>query len=195
LHQDGGVNLDYWIRRLLGRATCKLAVGARLLRSARIRNIRGCSEYIRIGQKTLVAGELLVFPSGGQIDIGEWGYVGENTRIWSAASIRIGDRVLISHDVNIIDSLTHPLNPRERHEQFRVIVDSGHPVNVKLGERPIVIEDDVWIAAGAIILRGIKIGQCAVIGAGAVVSADVPAFCVAAGNPARIVRELTEDER
>lgn len=189
------MNFDYWGRKLLGRATCQLARGARLLRTARIRNIRGRSEYIRIGPKTLVAGELLVFPSGGQIDMGEWGYIGENTRIWSAASIRIGNRVLISHDVNIIDSLTHPLNPRERHEQFRAIVDSGHPVNVKLDERPIVIEDDVWIAVGAIILRGIRVGKGAVIGAGAVVSADVPAFCVVAGNPARVIREITEDER
>lgn len=189
------MNVDYLIRKLLGRATCKIERGARLLRSARIRNIRGQSEYIRIGSKTLVAGELLVFPSGGQIDIGEWGYVGENTRIWSAASIRIGNRVLISHDVNIIDSLTHPLNARDRHEQYRAIVDGGHPVNVKLDERPIVIEDDVWIAAGVIILRGVRIGKGAVIGAGSVVSSDVPALCVMAGNPAQIVRELREDER
>jgi len=189
------VNVDYWMRRLLGRATCKLASGARLLKYARIRNIRGRSEYISIGMKTLVDGELLIFPSGGQIEIGKWCYVGENTRIWSAASIRIGDRVLISHDVNIMDSLTHPLNSRARHEQFRAIVDSGHPVEVELDERPIVIADDVWIAAGAIILRGVTIGEGAVIGAGSIVSADVPSFCVVAGNPARVVRELTEDER
>jgi len=166
-----------------------------LLRSARIRNIRGQSEYIRIGSKTLVAGELLVFASGGQIDIGEWGYVGENTRIWSAASISIGNRVLISHDVNIIDSLTHPINRRERHQQYRAIVDHGHPLSAKLDEHPIVIEDDVWIAAGVIILRGVRIGKCAVIGAGSVVSVDVPALCVVAGNPARVIRELTQDER
>jgi acetyltransferase-like isoleucine patch superfamily enzyme len=138
--------------------------GARLLKSAHIRNIRGCSENIRVGPKTLVAGELLIFPSPlyrcGLIEMGEWCYVGENARIWSAASIRIGDRVLISHDVNIMDSSAHPLNPRERHEQFRAIADRGHPANVKLDGVPIVIGDDAWIAAAAIILRGVTIQLC-----------------------------------
>jgi acetyltransferase-like isoleucine patch superfamily enzyme len=189
------MNFDYFLRRLLGRATCLLSPGARLMRSARIRNIRGDSGLIRVGSKTLISGELLIFPQGGEIKIGDWCYLGENSRIWSAASVLIGDRVLISHDANIIDSLTHPLNPRERHEQFRSIVESGHPTNVKLDGKPIVIEDDVWIAAGAIILRGVTIGKGAIVGAGAVVSADVPSFAIVAGNPARVIRELTEDER
>lgn len=189
------MNLDYLFRKLLGRATCLLSPGAGLKRSARIRNIRGSSELISIGSNTLISGELLIFPHGGKIKIGSWAYLGENSRVWSAASVVIGDRVLISHDVNIIDSLTHPLNPRERHEQFRSIVQIGHPTNVNLDEKPIVIEDDVWIGAGAIILRGVTIGRGGIVGAGAVVSADVPSFAIVAGNPARVVRELTEDER
>ena len=64
-----------------------------------------------------------------------------------------------------------------------------------MNEKPIVIEDDVWIAAGAIILRGVTIGKGAIVGAGAVVSADVPSFAIVVGNPARVIRELTEDER
>lgn len=132
---------------------------------------------------------------GGRIEIGEWGYLGENSRIWSAASVKIGDRVLISHAVNIIDSLTHPINARERHKQFRAIATSGHPAQVNLDGRPVVIEDDVWIAVGAIVLRGVTIGQGAIIGAGAVVSNDVPAYTVVGGNPARVIRELREDER
>ncbi len=189
------MNLDYWMRRLAGKATCYLAPGARLARSARIRNIGGSSDLISVGSHTLIAGELLVFPQGGSIEIGEWGYFGENSRIWSAASIKIGNRVLISHDVNIIDSLTHPINARERHEQFRAIATSGHPARVNVDERPIVLEDDVWIAAGAIVLRGVTIGQGAIIGAGAVVSNDVPAYTVVGGNPAQVIRELSEDER
>ena len=189
------MNLDYLLRRLLGRATCLLSPGARLMRSARIRNISGDSSLISVGSKTIILGELLIFPQGGKIKIGDWGYIGENSRIWSAASVLIGDRVLIAHGVNIIDSRTHPLNPRERHEQIRSIIESGHPTNVKLDEKPVVIEDDVWIAAGAIILRGVTIGKGAIVGAGALVSADVPSFTIVVGNPARVVRELTEDER
>lgn len=189
------MNLGYWLRRLSGRSTCRMGPGVRLLMTARIVNIRDRSEYIRIDRGSVIAGELLVFPSGGQIGLGEWCYVGENSRIWSAASIEIGNRVLISHGVNIFDSLTHPLRASARHAQFRAIATSGHPVDVDLGARPVVIEDDAWIGAGAIILRGARIGKAAVIGAGAVVTDDVPAYCIVAGNPARVVRELTEDER
>lgn len=189
------MNIDYWTQRLIGRATCSLAPGARLLRTARIRNIRGNSACIRIGAKSLIAGELLVFRHGGVIEIGEWCYVGENSRIWSAASIRIGRRVLISHGVNIMDSLTHPLNAHKRHEQFRSIVDRGHPANIDLDEKPVTIGDDAWIGTGAVILRGVHVGKGAVIGAGAVVSNDVPNFCVAAGNPTQVIRELSDDER
>ncbi|MBK7901056.1 MAG: acyltransferase [Betaproteobacteria bacterium] len=189
------MNFDYWLRRIAGKATCRLSPGARLLRSARIRNIGGRSELILVGGHTLVAGELLVFPQGGRIVIGEWCYLGENSRIWSSASICIGDRVLISHDVNIIDSLTHPINPRQRHQQFRAIAESGHPARVDLDERPIVIEEDAWIAAGAIVLRGVTIGRGAIVGAGAVVGSDVPPHTVVGGNPAHVIRELGEDER
>jgi maltose O-acetyltransferase len=55
--------------------------------------------------------------------------------------------------------------------------------------RPIVIEDDVWIGAGATILPGVRIGRGSIIGAGAVVPRDVPAWSVAVGNPARVVRD------
>jgi acetyltransferase-like isoleucine patch superfamily enzyme len=137
----------------------------------------------------------MVFGHGGQLDIGEWCYVGEGTRIWSAASIQIGDRVLISHNVNIFDNLTHPLSASARHKQFVDIYEDGHPRTLDLGERPVVIESDALISAGATILRGVRIGQGAIVGAGAVVTKDVQAFCIAVGNPARVIRELSESER
>lgn len=58
---------------------------------------------------------------------------------------------------------------------------------------PIVIEDDVWIGRRAIIMGGVRVGKGAVIGAGAVVTKDVPPYCVAAGNPAVIKKNLLED--
>jgi acetyltransferase-like isoleucine patch superfamily enzyme len=163
--------------------------------SARIRNIRGDNRLINISGHTLVAGELLVFPHGGEISIGEWCYIGEGTRIWSAASIDIGDRVLISHNVNIFDSLTHPLSAQQRHAQFRAIMSTGHPESIDLGERPVTLGNDVWIGANACVLRGVTIGEGGVVGAGAVVTSDVAPFTVVAGNPARIIRELEPDER
>lgn len=189
------MNFDYWARRVFGKATCKLGDGARLAPTARIRNIRGKNEHIRIGSNSWVAGELTIFAHGGDLELGEWCFVGAGTRIWSACSIKIGSRVLISHNVNIFDSLTHPLNPEQRHLQFRAIMLNGHPREIDLGERPIEIGDDVWIGANSCVLRGVTIGKGAIIGAGSVATKDVAPYTIVAGNPARIIRELAEDER
>jgi len=189
------MNLDYMARRLLGRPTCLLAGNARLYPSARIRNASGGDTHIRVGSRSMILGELLTFAHGGQIEIGEWCYVGEGTRIWSASRITIGDRVLIAHNVNIFDSLTHPLGAGARHKQFQKIVTSGHPKEINLGERAINISSDAWIGANAIILRGVMIGMGGIVGAGAVVTRNVPAYTIVAGNPARPIRELLPSER
>ena len=169
--------------------------GARLGSSARIRNIRGHSQYIRVGGHTLIAGELLVFAHGGHISVGEWCYIGEGARIWSSDLVNIGDRVLISHNVNIFDSMTHPLNARERHAHFKAILLTGHPMDTNLGERPVIIGNDVWVGANSCILRGVTVGEGAIVGAGAVVIHDVTPYTIVAGNPARVIRELDPDER
>lgn len=189
------MNLDYWLRRLSGRATCILGQGARLVSSARIRNIRGKNQSIRVGGHTLIAGELLVFAHGGSISLGEWCYIGEGARIWSSGAVNIGDRVLISHNVNIFDSTTHPISVRQRHAHFKTILLTGHPPDINLDERPVTIADDVWIGANASVLRGVTIGEGAIVGAGAVVTHDIPPYTIAAGNPARVIRELRPDER
>ena len=58
--------------------------------------------------------------------------------------------------------------------------------------RPVIIEDNVWIGSKVVILPGVRIGSRAVIGAGSIVTKDIPPRCVAAGNPARVLRHLTE---
>lgn len=149
---------------------------------------------IQVGANTHIKGELLTFAHGGEIAIGEYCYVGEQSHIWSARKINIGNRVLISHSVNIFDSLTHPINPRERHQHYLGIITNGHPERLNLGEAPVQIDDDVWIGCQAIILRGVTIGKGAIVAAGAVVTKDVPPLCIVAGNPARLVRHLEPHE-
>jgi len=102
---------------------------------------------------------------------------------------------LISHNVNIFDSLTHPLSARLRHAQFKAITQTGHPRTIDLGERPVTVGNDVWIGANACVLRGVTIGEGAVVGAGAVITHNVPPYTIVAGNPARVIRELGLDER
>lgn len=185
-----------WMKRIVLSRRMLLDVRAVIHPTATVHNIRQQRHSIRVGANTHLKGELLTFAHGGEISIGEYCYVGEQSHIWSAASISIGDRVLISHNVNIFDSLTHPINPLKRHQHFHQIVTCGHPGQVDLlDESPVRIGNDVWIGCLAIILRGVTIGEGAIVGAGSVVSKDVPPFTIVAGNPARIVRELGPDER
>ena len=188
------MNLNYLAKKLLGRATCVMHPTARLTSRARIVNSQAGNENIRIAEQTVVEGELLVFRHGGQIEIGGFCYVGSGTRIWSAARVGIGNRVLISHNVNIIDSQTHPMGPRARHQHFLDIFGGREPAEADVGVAAIDIEDDAWIAAGATVMRGVRIGQGAIVAAAAVVTRDVPAWCIVGGNPATLIRKLTEEE-
>jgi len=190
------MNIEFWLKRLSGRATCSIAKGSKITRKACILNASGQSERIRIKSNSIIQGELFVFGHGGQIDIGEWCFVGEGTRIWSSCEVFIEERVMISHNVNIFDSNTHPINPDLRNKQFRSIATKGHPSSgLDLNEQPVRICKDSWIGANSIVLKGIRVGEGSVVGAGAVVTKDVPPFTIVAGNPAHVIRELTENER
>jgi acetyltransferase-like isoleucine patch superfamily enzyme len=147
-------------------------------------------DALRVGAHSHVRGELLLFGHGGRITLGEYCYVGEQTRIWSAKEIRIGNRVLISHLCTIMDNLTHPLNPTQRHQQFRDMITTGHPRELDLDEQAVIIEDDALISCHCVVLRGVRIGRGAVIGAGSVVTRDIPPMVIAAGNPAKVIRKL-----
>jgi acetyltransferase-like isoleucine patch superfamily enzyme len=151
-------------------------------------------ECIRIGAFTHIRGELLTFAHGGEIMIGEYCYIGDHSRLWSAGRIHIGNRVLISHAVTILDSRTHPISASARHDHYRHIIERGHPKTISLDEQPVEIGDDVWIGCASVILRGVTIGRGAIIGAGSVVTNSIPPWTVAAGNPERVIRELLPEE-
>lgn len=159
--------------------------------TAKIINLSHDRNNIQIGKNTYIRGELTVYPHAGKIKIGEYCYVGENTRIWSGASITIGNNVLISHNVDIHDCNDHPLNPIDRHEHYKKIITIGHPQKmVGLNEKPIVIKDNAWIGFDSIILKGVTIGEGAIVAAGSVVTKDVKPYTVVAGNPAKFVKMI-----
>lgn len=184
-----------WLKRLLRRPNYVCADTAVLYDTARITNNHANPGAINIGAHTHIKGEVLTLGHGGKIKIGMHCYIGEQSHIWSAKSIVIGDRVLISHNVNIFDNITHPMSASARHEQFKSIITSGHPKSLDLAEQPVEIGDDVLIGCMAIILKGVTIGCGAVVGAGSVVTKDVPPWTIVAGNPAQIIREIPPDER
>jgi acetyltransferase-like isoleucine patch superfamily enzyme len=156
---------------------------------AKVDNLCQDKSKIIVGKGTHVRGALLVFNYGGQISIGENGYIGEGSRIWSGESVTIEDNVLISHDVNIVDTNSHELASVERSERYRSLTQIGHwKTKGSVMTAPILIKKHAWISFGSIILKGVTIGEGAIVGAGSVVTKDVPDFAVVGGNPAQILR-------
>ena len=144
-------------------------------------NNRGVREAISLGNGSVIAGELLVYGDGGQIRIGDDCFVGSQSRLWAGEEIRIGHRVLISHNTNIHDAIAHSLSAHERHEHFKQIFREKRPDLGSVPKMPIVIEDDVWIGFNVSIMRGVRIGRGAVIASGAIVTKDVAPFTIVAG--------------
>lgn len=113
--------------------------------------------------------------------------IGDNVGIsgaclWAHESISIGNNVKIGGDSIIIDSDCHSLDATLRSSLF----DQQRKVN-----KPIIIEDNVLIGAKCIVLKGVTIGARSVIGAGSVVVKDIPADCIAAGNPCKVIKYLS----
>jgi acetyltransferase-like isoleucine patch superfamily enzyme len=186
--------LIYW-NALSCKGLCTADKTVLFLSGSKIINARESPDYIKIDLNTIVLGELLTFAHDGSIEIGKFCYVGANSRIWSAKKIRIGDRVLISHNVNIHDTDGHPIDANERHKHFKEILTVGHPrENIDIPTDAVTIEDDVWIGFNSTILKGVTIGEGAIVGASSVVTKDVPAYTIVAGNPAKFIRKIDKNE-
>lgn len=164
---------------------------AQVFPEAKIENLRSDPGLIRVGAQTAVRAELLILRHGGSISVGDWCYLGADTRIWSANRITIGDRVLIAHGCEIHDWNAHPLDPRARHRHYRDIVLRGHPERLDdVPDAPIAIDDDAWIGFGCTLLKGVTIGRGSIVAARSLVTQSVPPGMLVAGSPARVVREL-----
>lgn len=126
---------------------------------------------ISLGERVLLHRYVKLSAYGGKIEIGNNTYIGDRTEIHSGESVKIGNGVNIAWDCNILDRDYHAF-------------DSEKEV-----VKPVIISDHVWIGARSIILKGVTIGEGAVVAAGSVVTRSVPPKCLVAGNPAKVVRE------
>ena len=118
---------------------------------------------------------------GWNIEVGENFFANYNLTILDVAKVTIGKNVQIAPNVSIYTA-GHPIHPDTR--------NTGYEYGI-----PITIGDNVWIGGNVVILPGVKIGDNVVIGAGSVVSKDIPDHVIAMGNPCKIVREITEEDR
>jgi acetyltransferase-like isoleucine patch superfamily enzyme len=164
---------------------------AQIYRDATIENHLNDRNKIRIGKESRILGGLMVFAHGGEIVVGDHVFCGIDCRIWSAKKISIGNRVLISHNVNIHDNISHSLDSALRHDDFLHIFSEGFQRENDLREQEVIIEDDVWIGFNSTIMKGVRIGRGAIIGSNSVITKDVPSFAVVVGNPPRILKYTT----
>lgn len=119
------------------------------------------------------------YTSGGRnIRVGRKVIINQCCTIYDMGGVDIADLVMIGPNVNIITA-NHPVEPSRR----RAYIEA----------KPIVIRENVWIATGVTILGGVTIGENSVVGAGAVVTKDVPSNCFVAGVPAKVIRSLEEE--
>jgi acetyltransferase-like isoleucine patch superfamily enzyme len=170
--------------RVIRRAGARIEVGQRLYLGDNPTYVgfvaRGMAPTVELHQRALLAIEgtarladgtkILVGP-GAAVSIGDGTHFSGDSRVICAESISIGAGCAVAWGVLIMDA------------DFHTIADRA------TADIPIAVGDHVWIGAGAMILKGVSVGDGAIVAAGAVVTRDVPAGAIAAGNPARIVRE------
>ncbi len=118
---------------------------------------------------------------GCNIEVGENFFANYNFMVLDVGKVRIGDNAQIAPNVSIYTA-GHPVHPQSR--------NTGYEYGIE-----ITIGDNVWIGGNVCILPGVTIGSNVVIGAGSVVTKDLPDNVIAAGNPCRVIREITEDDR
>lgn len=116
---------------------------------------------------------------GENIHIGNRVYINYNGVMIDDADIYIGDDVMIGPNV-VLATASHPISPELRKKTAEI-------------NKPIFIENGCWIGAGAIILQGVRIGENSIIGAGSIVTKDIPANVVAVGNPCKIIKKINEE--
>lgn len=118
---------------------------------------------------------------GNHIKVGKNFFANYNCTILDVAQVTIGDNCLIAPNVAIYTA-GHPVHPVSRNSAYE------YGIAVTIG-------DNVWIGGNAVICPGVTIGDNCVIGAGSVVTKDIPAWSIAAGNPAKVIRTITEEDK
>ena len=118
---------------------------------------------------------------GFNIEVGKNFFANYNCTILDVAKVKIGDNCQFAPNVAIYTA-GHPIHPVSRNSQYE------YGISVTIG-------DNVWIGGNSVIVPGVHIGSNTVIGAGSVVTKDVPDWVIAAGNPCRVIRKITEEDK
>ncbi|MCD7867872.1 MAG: sugar O-acetyltransferase [Clostridiales bacterium] len=141
-----------------------------------------------IGEGSFLQGPV-TFHYGKHTKIGKRVFVNFNLTVQDDAPVTIGDDCNLGPNVTIVTPV-HPMLAAER----RAMADKNGEKKLLCYAKPVVIKHDCWIGANVVICPGVTIGENCVIGAGSVVTKSIPADSFAAGNPCRVIREITEQD-
>lgn len=137
--------------------------------------------FAEIGEDCYIEPPLHANWGGKHVHFGKGVYANFNLTLVDDCDIIVGDHVMFGPNVTV-SAGTHPIHPELRSKQAQYNV-------------PVHIGNNVWIGAHAVLLPGVKIGENTVIGAGSVVTKDLPDNVIAVGNPCRVIREINEEDR
>jgi acetyltransferase-like isoleucine patch superfamily enzyme len=146
-------------------------------------------KMVTIGSDCAIRGVIRCEP-GGRVSIGNTVYVGDDVIISAQERVSIGDVTLIAHGVHIFDNDSHPTDPTQREAHFKAILGVPSMGGYKVATRPVSIGRRCWIGFNSAIMKGVTIGDEAIVAANSMVIADVPPQTLVAGNPARPVKSF-----
>ncbi len=170
--------------------------GVKIDETAKV-NFRGVRFHpegsLEIGAGSIVEANLVIEREGASIVIGRNTFIGSSL-IASATRIEVGDDVLISWGCTIVDHNSHGIGWAQRSQDVR---DWYHGKKdwTHVEVKPVKIGDKSWLGLNVIVLKGVEIGEGAVVAAGSVVVKNVPAWTIVAGNPAKVIREVSIEEQ
>ena len=160
----------------------RLGLGARLLTP-------DAERRAKIGANAVVRG-IIRCEGEGRCEIGAETYVGDHVIISVLTSVQIGEGTLLAHGAQVFDNDTHPIDAAERRAHFRSILKLGPRRAFPVGAQPVRIGRDCWLGLGAAVMKGVTVGDEAILAAGALATTNVRSRTIVAGNPAREVRAL-----
>ncbi len=159
--------------------------------TSQIRQKKKCR--VTIGSHSMVNGNVMFEREGASVQIGDNTFIGGSDLICSK-KITVGNDVLIAWGCTVVDHNSHAMQFSLRKKDVSEWM-AGRKDWTHVAQKEVVICDKSWIGFNSIILKGVVVGEGAIVGAGSVITKDVPPWTIVGGNPAQVIREITEGDK